>query len=255
MIRGIACVSTLCISAILFLPSPEALTHTDDKRALLELFRSTNGPTRPQDKGWRLKGAKCVIEKSGEQNCTVAEGWGDDSDPCDDAWFGVVNFVKREGFKVGCTGNAGDPDRRVTGIYLKNNVLRGELPESLGDLVELRELLLPSNGLRGTLPKSVGKLTKLESLWLHNNAISGDPAACCVLHVACSCCFRCRPHSSRDHRASQIEALDIGSERILGAGTRGLRESHARRRRDVARREQAPLPPTADEPTYVVRTR
>jgi hypothetical protein len=164
---------TLCISAILLLPAFEALTHEDDKRALLDLFRATNGPTRPHDKGWRLKGSQCEIARNGEQNCTVAEGWGDDSDPCDDTWYGVVNFEEKKGFKVGCTGDEGSPDRRVTGIYLSNNVLRGSLPESLGNLVELRELLLPSNGLKGKLPGSIGKLKKLESLWLHNNALSG----------------------------------------------------------------------------------
>ncbi|HUH47835.1 MAG TPA: hypothetical protein VLZ54_11825, partial [Arenibacter sp.] len=50
----------------------------------------------------------------------------------------------------------------------------GQLPHSLGELVNLKELNLSSNSLTGTIPNSLGDLSKLESLGLFENKLIGS---------------------------------------------------------------------------------
>src|SRR5258706_8737657 len=57
----------------------------------------------------------------------------------------------------------------VVGLALDSNGLIGTLPDSLGNLVELRTLGLSSNGLGGSLPETLGSLAKLQSLVLEFN--------------------------------------------------------------------------------------
>ena len=67
------------------------------------------------------------------------------------------------------TNDSGD----VTDINLYKNILSGTLPSALGDLRELKSLILTSNQLTGEIPAELGNLTKLEHLWLNNNKLTG----------------------------------------------------------------------------------
>ena len=58
-------------------------------------------------------------------------------------------------------------------LHVHNNPeLRGEIPESIGDLVSLRELFLYSCGISGAVPDSIGELSNLVTLAINNNELS-----------------------------------------------------------------------------------
>ncbi|XP_019178269.1 PREDICTED: probable leucine-rich repeat receptor-like protein kinase At1g35710 [Ipomoea nil] len=62
---------------------------------------------------------------------------------------------------------------RVFAIDLSSNKFEGHIPNSIGDLLALRELNLSHNMLVGHIPISLGNLSMLESLDLPSNKISG----------------------------------------------------------------------------------
>lgn len=62
---------------------------------------------------------------------------------------------------------------REFGIVESKDVV-GQLPESLGDLPNLRRLTIIYTGISGAIPASLGKASKLETLWLCFNQFSGE---------------------------------------------------------------------------------
>ena len=58
-------------------------------------------------------------------------------------------------------------------LVLRDNDLTGPIPAVLGNLSNLTELKLDGNELAGTIPKVLGNLNNLEILWLSNNNLSG----------------------------------------------------------------------------------
>jgi Leucine-rich repeat (LRR) protein len=52
--------------------------------------------------------------------------------------------------------------------------LSGPIPESFGELKNLKELNLSSNNLKGIIPSSIGNLSKLEALGLFENMLEGQ---------------------------------------------------------------------------------
>lgn len=65
-------------------------------------------------------------------------------------------------------------DNKVIAVRLLFNNIKGELPESLGDLEHLKILELSFNKISGTLPASLGNLNDLEILAMNGNYISGN---------------------------------------------------------------------------------
>lgn len=67
-----------------------------------------------------------------------------------------------------------DANGNVVGLTLFGNNLRGSIPPELGNLTNLRSLVLDTNELSGPIPKELGKLTNLTQLRLYNNNLTGE---------------------------------------------------------------------------------
>ena len=66
-----------------------------------------------------------------------------------------------------------DDEGRVTKLDLLQNQLTGPIPETLGQLNNLRSLNLSLNWLSGPIPETLGQLDSLETLALAGNQLSG----------------------------------------------------------------------------------
>ena len=63
---------------------------------------------------------------------------------------------------------------RIIMLNCDSTSLSGEIPESIGNLTELKQLGLKSNNLSGNIPESIGNLVKLTQLNLAHNALNGS---------------------------------------------------------------------------------
>ena len=64
----------------------------------------------------------------------------------------------------------------VISLYFDGFGLKGEFPESLGDLNTLKELFIYNEpGITGSLPSSIGRLRNLETLVVDNTSMTGFP--------------------------------------------------------------------------------
>jgi len=59
-------------------------------------------------------------------------------------------------------------------LQLQNNQLTGTIPPSIGNLLNLGQLLLGDNKLTGTIPPTIVDLTQLNTLELQDNQLSGS---------------------------------------------------------------------------------
>jgi len=66
-------------------------------------------------------------------------------------------------------------DSSITSIKLPRNNLSGQLPEEIGQMLDLEILNLSDNNLTGELPDSIKYLINLKSLNLSHNQFSGNP--------------------------------------------------------------------------------
>lgn len=121
--------------------NPFSTESADDREALVALYNATGGENWLNNSNW--------LNETPGTLCT---------------WYGIT-----------CSSG------RVIGINMQitlNNIgrgnrLAGELPEELGLLTQLRNLILPHNQLSGTIPQSLGTLTQLRQLNLLANQLTG----------------------------------------------------------------------------------
>ena len=87
-------------------------------------------------------------------------------------WFNNENWLsdKPIGEWYGIRTNGG----HVTEVRLRDNGLRGELPEEVRMLTRLEVLDLSSNEIVGTLPSWIGELSSLRRLLLNRNVFTGE---------------------------------------------------------------------------------
>ena len=72
---------------------------------------------------------------------------------------------------------------RLTFLWLYDDSLSGEIPESIGKLTFLDTLNLSYNQLTGKLPKSIGRLAHLNWLYIYWNQLSGVmPDSLCIIY-------------------------------------------------------------------------
>jgi len=130
-----------------------------DREILMELFDSTRGQHWIKSKNWGTEepicswhGITCASTKD-----SSAEA---DSIPSEDAQSNDVSSM----------GQASAS--KIIKINLAKNNLTGRIPESIGDLDQLKHLNLRENNLRGPIPDSIAKLP-LTVLDLSRNKIRG----------------------------------------------------------------------------------
>jgi hypothetical protein len=63
---------------------------------------------------------------------------------------------------------------QVVEIRLDNNMLRGQLPDEIGDLKCLRMLRVAENFVSGPIPAALARCTSLEQLWMSDNELTGS---------------------------------------------------------------------------------
>ena len=83
-----------------------------------------------------------------------------------DNWLSDVLLSEWHGVKT-------DESGCVARLELHNNELIGRIPPELGDLLNLRSLMLDGNRLNGEIPSELGNLTNLRFLRLSANQLSG----------------------------------------------------------------------------------
>ncbi len=108
----------------------------DERTALGALYDATSGPEWFDNRNWMGDGAVC-------------------------GWYGVNCCV------IWCTPVT------VSGVFLKENNLNGEIPPEIAGLWDLRRLELHGNQLRGEIPPEIGGLSRLDELWLRENDLNG----------------------------------------------------------------------------------
>ena len=65
-----------------------------------------------------------------------------------------------------------------------NNQIHGNIPETIGNLIQLESLNAGYNQLEGEIPESIGNLVNLERLWLNYNHLIGEvPSTICNLNM------------------------------------------------------------------------
>jgi len=114
-----------------------------DSLALIALYNSTDGPN------WTNK-------------------W--DLSASMDSWYGIE--LNGDGC-VTCIDMDGDIDCLNRSTITGNNLV-GELPNELGNLVNIRNLTLSGNELIGIIPPQLGKLSNLGILRLNSNKLEGN---------------------------------------------------------------------------------
>ena len=98
--------------------------------------------------------------------------------------YSIENTTEIALFKRGATGDfttvVGEIPESIGNLInlkelaLDGNKLTGRIPESIGNLTNLINLNLERNRLTGEIPKSISNLTKLTYLGLGNNQLSGE---------------------------------------------------------------------------------
>jgi Leucine-rich repeat (LRR) protein len=111
-----------------------------------------------------------ILESDSLALVALYESTGGESWSRSGGWFeGPIEFQTWTGVGIDTI----DGNLRVTGIFLTNNNMTGELPDEIGNLSELRDLRLDDNNLSGIIPSALGNASKLEDMQLRRNQLTG----------------------------------------------------------------------------------
>jgi hypothetical protein len=118
------------------------IIETKERNALIALFNSTNGDNWFDNLGWKSPPLD-------------SDGFAMPGTEC--GWYGI-----------GCDGE------HVTGLWLGDNNIEGNIPVEIGDLIDLTHIWFANNQLTGNIPPELVNLTNLTYLWIDNNQLTGE---------------------------------------------------------------------------------
>ena len=116
-----------------------------------------------------VHGSSCAPADSQEDRAVLVELYNDTDGG---NWVDRTNWLSERPIRE-WYGVTNDADGRVTGLYLWENQLTGEMPASLGSLANLERLWLDGNELSGEIPVELGSLANLRELRLRGNRLTG----------------------------------------------------------------------------------
>lgn len=82
---------------------------------------------------------------------------------------------------------SGSEEYHITAINLQLNQVTGTIPDNIGNLLQLRKLVLSFNKISGTIPPSLARLKNLRKLSLHCNRLVGSIPDLNVLQYSDGC--------------------------------------------------------------------
>ena len=137
--------------------SVDSIKH-QERQALLDMFRRTNGNKWHRRDGWMTDRSYC-------------HWYGIE---CQEDGYGVTFIDLRENNLHGDMPQSIDELRMLQGLDLSHNKLEGRLSAMLGELKDLRYLLVRGNTLYSDIPAGLfRKNSKLHQLDLSDNSLSG----------------------------------------------------------------------------------
>ncbi len=140
--RAILTIVAFTVLVLLFSGFIHGAIPASERAALVALYKSTDGDHWMDNRGWKTP----PLHTDGFA-MPGTEG----------SWFGVIL--------------SGD---NVTELWLEENQLGGSIPSQLGNLSQLKHILLYQNQLSGSIPSQLGNLSNLIFLELSGNNLSGS---------------------------------------------------------------------------------
>ncbi len=138
----------LLLAALLVGPAPLAARVSANRASQFDCSTVTEIPAT------ECEALVALYANTGGPNWRNNTGWLQTDTPC--SWFGIACDVGH-----------------VSHLEMDQNRLQGAIPPELGDLAELRVLVLYANWLTGAVPVEIGNLTHLVSLGLGINLLDG----------------------------------------------------------------------------------
>ena len=136
-------------------PTPPSSTPTAESGNGVTATETPAASTSPGGDRRDREALASLYEATGGPNWKNRGNWLSSAEVGD--WYGVT----------------ADADGRVIALDLRSNRLEGELPSELGDLSNLRELIIRKNSLGGEIPPELGDLSNLEVLDAYANELRG----------------------------------------------------------------------------------
>jgi len=85
-----------------------------------------------------------------------------------------ILFLSANEFTGPIPTSIGQSENGLRGLYLSENKLEGEIPESICDYVNLEALFVDENRLSGSLPSCLGNLENLKQFYAFKNNLTGE---------------------------------------------------------------------------------
>lgn len=151
---------------------PASLCNASKLEVVQMLDNSFSGVI-PNCLGANLKNLWALVLDNNQLEANADADWGfmDSLTNCSNLKVIGLSANKLGGVLPGSIANL-STSMQFLSIFI--NVVSGQIPQEIGNLVNLNTLYMHLNNLTGTIPDSLGKLNKLSNLHLYGNKLSGQ---------------------------------------------------------------------------------